>query len=1424
MKRMISICFAIVVFLLPVNAIGGHMEGFVDMEDFASFAADWQDPLQLEDLELFTTNWMTYYVAEPSLAWWKMEETEGSIAYDSTGNGYDLLPQSGFVIADATTEGKINNGMMFPGTGARLTQATLLEAMPESLTIAGWVKPDATNMSATQCWISKQNAASNGHIMWLRFNMIGGSPSTIRATISSDGTGDTRTLYSGSVWEDDTWYHYAFTWDFSGAKLYVNGELEDSNDEPIMNSGTQWDLSIASGGSTSSPFKGVIDDVRIYSSVLSAGDIQSLYNSASEFQTYALIVNSGSGSGNYLKNAVVDIAADVLPNGQEFDVWAGDTEYIADIHDPTTTVTVPDTAVNVTATYHAATLYTLTVNNGTGSGSYVENLVVNITADPPPAGQVFDVWTGDTAYIDDVYNPTITITMPATAVNVTATFKAAPLYTLTVSSGTGDGSYYEGFVVNIAANAASVGQIFDAWIGNVTYIDDIYDPTTSLTMPGTAITVTATYKPLYTLTVNIGTGDGNYYEGQVVNIASSSPPAGYVFNAWTGDIAYVLDVYDSTTTVTMPAAGITVTATYKDQSQANMLTVINGTGDGNYVENAVVDITADEATTGQEFDVWTGDTTYIDDVYNPTATVTMPAHNVAVTATYKTPPGSSDQTVLLETEGFDDHGGWVLDQQFMDQMGSPFLLAHGINSPIADATTTATFPSTGTYNVWVRTRDWTAIWKEPYLDSSSVKYADGAPGQFEVLVNGTALPTIFGVEGLQWHWQDGGTIFISDTNVTVTLHDLTGYEGRCDAIVFSKDYTSSPPPNMDPEMKSWRQDMLGNSGAPEFVGQYDLVVIGGGMAGTCAAVSAARLGVSVALIQDRPVLGGNNSSEVRVNLSGTTRYEPYTRIGDIVDDLDPYNSGNAAPGPNYKDEKKLAVVQAEPNIDLYLNYRGNEVVMDGDDIAAVIAESTVTGHRIQIEGSTFADCTGDAVIGYLAGADWAMTVTDEGLGTRMGKSNLWRFVNTGTSATFPSVPWALNLQSGSFPTGGLGGWFWESGFYYDSFDDAEYVRDWNFRAAYGTWDALKNKMSGYGTYLPEWQAYISGKRESRRLLGDIILNKDDLMNLVYFDDGCFPLTWSIDLHYPNGAYGVNKGFGRDEFISVYDPTNYPRPYWAPYRSLYSRNVSNLFMAGRNISVTHQALGAVRVMKTTGMMGEIVGMAASLCKKHNTTPRDVYINHLGELIDLMVGPMEGDHWTDFIGPSLLLGAEVTVSSNYSASYPKSYINDGVFNVTENILRWMSSSSSMPDYITFQLAEPVTISAARIVNGYYSGGNVGSTIKDFHFQYDNGQGWQDIPGAWATDNTESEWIVKFTHVKTDSVRLVVTETPSDISRIWEIELFHPKADFNDDGFVNFVDFSEMSRQWQKTESGLSSDLDGSDSVDLVDLEIFSYFWPW
>ncbi|NLC80997.1 MAG: FAD-dependent oxidoreductase, partial [Lentisphaerae bacterium] len=198
-------------------------------------------------------------------------------------------------------------------------------------------------------------------------------------------------------------------------------------------------------------------------------------------------------------------------------------------------------------------------------------------------------------------------------------------------------------------------------------------------------------------------------------------------------------------------------------------------------------------------------------------------------------------SLLIEAEAFADRGGWVLDTQFCDTMGSPYLLAHGLGTPVADAVTTVTLPRAGVWRLWVRTRDWTP-------DAAGDK-----PGRFQIALNGASLSTFFGIAPAAWGWADGGAVDLASTSLEIRLRDLTGFDGRCDALFLTTDTAAAPPPDGGTALAQWRAQMRGETAAPETTAAFDLVVVGGGFGGCGAALAAARSGLRVALVQDRPV-------------------------------------------------------------------------------------------------------------------------------------------------------------------------------------------------------------------------------------------------------------------------------------------------------------------------------------------------------------------------------------------------------------------------------------------------------------------------------------------------------------------------------------------------------------------------------------------
>lgn len=573
--------------------------------------------------------------------------------------------------------------------------------------------------------------------------------------------------------------------------------------------------------------------------------------------------------------------------------------------------------------------------------------------------------------------------------------------------------------------------------------------------------------------------------------------------------------------------------------------------------------------------------------------------------------------VLVEAESFEVKGGWVLDQQFIDQMGSPFLMAHGMGKPVADASTSVTIPEKGIWHVYVRTWNWCAPWK-----------TEEKPGRFHLSVNGKRLDNELGL-GEKWDWEYAGTIEIKERRNRIALHDLTGFNGRCDAILFSKEKEVQIP-NEGEQMYKFRKKLLGFTGQPINGGTYDMVVVGAGTAGLGAAIKGAREGLKVALIHNRPVPGGNNSVEVRVVASGGLNLMPYPRLGDVIGEIK-----NVYRRPAHVD----SVIAAEKNLSFFPNMHLFDLEKKENKITSVTARDIESNVETIFYAPIFVDCTGDGNIGFLAGAEYRVGremrgETRETLAPErpdnmvLGTSLTWWSKDVGHATPFPECKWAIQFTEESCEKVTRGSNWWETGFLYNQVNEAEFIRDYLFRAIYGNWAFLKNKSKDKADYANldlEALFYVAGKRESRRLMGDILLTQQDTEGAyVKYDDAFVTCTYDLDQHFPTPKNSFF--FPGEEFISTMKhyfndlgtPRRYLRedqvipPFRIPYRCLYSKNVDNLFMAGRNISVTHIVLSATRVQETTGMMGELVGIASSLCKKYNCTPREVYKFHLKEL--------------------------------------------------------------------------------------------------------------------------------------------------------------------------------------------------------------------
>jgi len=550
-------------------------------------------------------------------------------ARDTYGNNDGTL--SGATVSNDGTRGKVlsldgsNDYVSLPSSG--------LAGGRSEVTLSLWIKPDETTGSNTiydeeNNWYWQFSVRQD---KWYTRDSSTGTTGSRNNDLPLPG------LSSGQ------WQHLAFVYSVSGGEktIYIDGEESTSTStsiDQLTSDRTNQRIGWPSDGDY---FDGLVDDMRLYSRALSSSEIELL----AEVE-YTLTVNSGTGDGDYMPESVVDIAADTAPSGKQFDQWMGDTEGIASLTSASTTLTMPYEDAEITATYTDTGTTKLSVSEVTASG-YEDPNVPSNTLDEnlgtrwsesgytgvwikydlgsaKTVSKVYIAWyLGDTRtayfdiegstndsdysmlYDDGESSGTTTDLEEYDFTDTTARYiringygnssnhwnslteveihgPSGATYTLTVNSGTGDGDYSESQVADISADTAPSGQEFDDWVGDTSGIANVNASSTTLTMPAANQEVTATYTDKkWALTVNSGTGDGDYVVGTEVPISADTPPSGQEFDEWVGDVSGVANVNASSTTLTMPYADAEVTATYTDKKWT--LTVNSGSGDGDYV-------------------------------------------------------------------------------------------------------------------------------------------------------------------------------------------------------------------------------------------------------------------------------------------------------------------------------------------------------------------------------------------------------------------------------------------------------------------------------------------------------------------------------------------------------------------------------------------------------------------------------------------------------------------------------------------------------------------------------------------------------------------------------------------------------------------------------------------------------------------------
>lgn len=399
----------------------------------------------------------------------------------------------------------------------------------------------------------------------------------------------------------------------------------------------------------------------------------------------------------------------------------------------------------------------------------------------------------------------------------------------------------------------------------------------------------------------------------------------------------------------------------------------------------------------------------------------------------------------------------------------------------------------------------------------------------------------------------------------------------------------------------------------------DLVVTGGGLAGVCCAITAAREGIKVILVQDRPVLGGNSSSEVRLWVLGATSHmgnnNRWAREGGVIDEIMTENIWRNPEGnPLIYDTILLEKVTNEPNITLLLNTAAFEVHKSGPDmIESLTAFCSQNSTLYRLKAPLFCDASGDGVVGFLSGAAFRMGAESESefgekfapsaeYGELLGHSLYFYTKDTGRPVQFVPPAYALKditaiprYKRITAQAQGCQFWWIEFGGRLDTVHDTEEIKWELWKVVYGIWNYIKN--SGHfpeaETMTLEWVGQIPGKRESRRFEGDYMLRQQDIVEQRTHKDAVAFGGWSIDLHPADGVFSEKPACNQWHSKGVYQ---------IPFRCLYSHNISNLLLAGRIISASHVAFGSSRVMGTSACGAQAAGMAAALCTHYGVQPR------------------------------------------------------------------------------------------------------------------------------------------------------------------------------------------------------------------------------
>ena len=604
---------------------------------------------------------------------------------------------------------------------------------------------------------------------------------------------------------------------------------------------------------------------------------------------------------------------------------------------------------------------------------------------------------------------------------------------------------------------------------------------------------------------------------------------------------------------------------------------------------------------------------------------------------------------------------------------------------------------------------------------------------------------------------------------------------------------------------------------------FDFVVVGGGLSGICAAIAAARHGVKTALVHSRHVLGGNASSEIRMHICGASENmaKPDLEEGGILYELMLENKSiNNYFNFSLWDMVLYSKVKKEENLTLFLNTSMEDCECENGKISKIFAYQQTTETRWIINGKIFADCTGNGTLGYLSGAEYrigseAKNEFDEPHAPmeknneRMGNTLLFKAVDRGQSINFKRPDFAktfteeqlkyrshssvrknekkegadekyMLLASAGSKQVDYGYWWIElSGKSEDIIDEFEEIRDDLVACVYGVWDHIKNVGEhGAENYDLEWVGMMPGTRESRRLVGDYILNENDILENKIFDDAVAYGGWAMDVHTPNGLYDFDK---MPSQIIAFEGS-----YTIPFRSYYSKNIKNLMMAGRNISASRLAMSSTRVMGTCAIGGQAVGTAAAICLRYDCEPKGV-LNHINELQQIL---LKDDCYIPNIvnkdENDIAKTAKISATSFKKGCEPENLVNGIGRGVGENKNIWISDGiDSQGETVFVEFSEEKTVSQVRLIfntNFSYSikltmskirqlqqrTGVPAELVKNYVVKL-----WKNnevVAEKVVCDNSQRLNVINFDNIKCDKATVTVFDTNGcEDAQIYEIRVY-------------------------------------------------------